>query len=56
MVSKGLHRLTICIALVFALAAAARRFADLSILESATLCDNWIPIPAQNIQPSPTAR
>ena len=53
MASKGLHHLTICIALVFALVAAALRFADLSVLQSATLGDDWIPVPAQNIQPLP---
>ena len=33
--------------------AAALRFADLSVLQSATLGDDWIPVPAQNIQPLP---
>jgi hypothetical protein len=40
MVSKGLHRLMICIVLIFALAAAALRFADLSVIQSATLGDD----------------
>jgi hypothetical protein len=53
MASKGLHRLMICIALIFALASAALRFADLSVLQSASLGDDCIPVPAQNIQPLP---